>query len=127
MTKTMDGSRDSTDSRREMFRDLDAAQLSGRNLNPGEWRVFGNNAQMVDAGAHGPLSAAVDDDGVNTCVKGPPNAPGFEAAPACVEGSLSGAWDGAAAARRTDERLAYHRETAGEDIEDPDGIGRRIT
>ena len=110
-----------------VYHDSDSGYLGSAGVHAESWRVHGNEAQMIDASGYGALSPAEDDNGVNTCVKGPPNAPGFGKAPTCKSGSPSGASDGAAASRRSVERLAEHKRNAGSDIEDPDGIGRRIT
>ena len=110
-----------------VYRDSDAGYLGSADVHAESWRVYGNRAEMVDMSGQGALSPAEDDFGVNTCVKKEPGDPGFGEGPVCKSGSLSGASDGAAASKRSAARLAFHRENAGEDIEDPDGIGRRIT
>lgn len=109
----------------DVYRDSDAGYLGSADMHPETWRTYGNNAQMVDMSEHGPLSPAADDGG-STCVKAAGSGePGFQGN-RCASGSLSGASDGARASRRSAARLAHHRENAGEDIEDPDGTGRRI-
>ena len=83
----------------DVYRDSDSGYLGSAAMHPEKWRVHGNEAQMVDVSEHGPLGAAVDDGGVNTCKKRKwPNAPGFDGGTegACESGSLSGAMDGAA-------------------------------
>ena len=110
----------------DVHRDSESDDRRGSHMDSGEWRVYGNRGQMLDAGGSGVLSLAKDDDGVNTCMKGPSNAPGFEKAPDCVAGSLSGAKDGAAASRRSAKRLAEYARNAGHGIEDSDSVGRRI-
>lgn len=81
------------------FYDSDAGFYGGNDMHPERWRVHGNKAQMIDAGEHGPLSPATDDNNVNTCKKKEwPDAPGFKGGSdeVCETGSLSGAFDGAA-------------------------------
>lgn len=83
----------------DVYRDSDSGYLGSATMHPEKWRVFGNEAQMVDMSEHGPLSPATDDDNVNTCEKSKwPNAPDFDggAIDGCESGSLSGAMDGAA-------------------------------
>ena len=117
----------STQESANAFKDSDSGFLGGGHVHTEEWRLFASRGNMADVGEWGSLGPAVDDNNVNTCVKDPSAAVGPDGLPVCTSGSLSGAMDGSAAARRSAERLAFHKANAGEDIEDPDGIGRRIT